>query len=78
MKAYCKWMEGLPRIVKIIFCLPILDILWGLYRIFSVFTNFNVLRLILAILWFIFGGFILWILDLIFIIVFDHICWFKS
>lgn len=78
MKAYCKWMEHLPRIAKILLCLPIVNILWGIYRIFSVFTNFNVLRLILGIIWFFCGPVFLWILDLIWMLVFGHILWFKA
>ena len=30
---FISWVDGLPRIVKIIFALPILDIIWGVYRL---------------------------------------------
>ncbi len=78
MKAFCKWMDARPRIVQILFCLPIIDILWGIYRVGGAIANKNILHLILAILWIIFGGFIGWILDLICIILFRHIFWFKE
>ncbi|MDO5330211.1 MAG: hypothetical protein Q4F15_02095 [Bacillota bacterium] len=76
--AYLKWMNKQSRLVKIIFCLPILDILWGIYRVVDTIVHFNLIRLVCAILWLVFGGFILWVLDLICIILTGHIFWFKG
>ena len=78
MKAFCKWMDGLPRLVQILFCLPVVDILWAIYRIGGAIGNKNWLHLVLAIIWIFFGSFIGWILDLIWIIFFHHIFWFKE
>lgn len=78
MKAFCAWMNERSRLVKILFCLPIIDILWGLYRLFGAIGDKNILRLVLAIVWIIFGGFIGWVLDLICIILTGHIFWFKE
>lgn len=78
MKAYCKWMNGLPRIVKLIFCLPVLDILWAIYRIIGAIAHKNVLHLVLGILWIFFGGTVGWILDLIWILLFNKIFWWKE
>lgn len=76
---FIKWMDKRNRIVKIIFCLPILDIIWAIYRIVGCFAGkFKPIRLVLAIIWLIVGGFVLWILDLIWVIIFNHICWFKD
>lgn len=36
---YNKALDGLPRILKIIFCIPCLDILWCIYRIIREVTN---------------------------------------
>lgn len=34
MKSYCKFMEGLPLLLKIILALPVFDgIIYGIYRI---------------------------------------------
>ena len=30
---FVEWMDDLPYIVKIIFCLPGLDLIWAIYRI---------------------------------------------
>ena len=78
MKAFCDWMDGQPRIIKILFCLPIIDILWGVYRLGGAIANKDVVHIVLAVLWIIFAGFLGWILDLVFIILTGRICWFKE
>ena len=76
--AFLKWMDSRSRLVKILFCLPIVDIIWGVYRVFGAIRNGNILHLVLALIWVIWAGFIGWIFDLVFIILFGHICWFKE
>ncbi len=78
MHQLIKWMNNRSRLVKILFCLPIVDILWAVYRIAGAIVNKNVLHLILAIIWVFFGTFIGWVLDLIWIILFNQIFWFKE
>ena len=78
MKELCKALDNLPKIVKILLCLPVLDIVWAIYRIGEAVANKNVIYLILGILWIFFGATIGWILDLISIIVANRIFWFKA
>lgn len=78
MKSYCKWMNDRSRLVKVILCLWILDITWAIYRIGGAIANKNWLHLILGILWIIAAGTVGWILDLIWIILFNRIFWFKE
>lgn len=78
MKAFCNWMDDRSRLVKILFCLPILDILWGVYRLGGAIANKDILHIVLAVLWIFFGGFIGWVLDLVFIILTGRIFWFKE
>ena len=78
MKELCKALDNLPKIVKILLCLPVLDIVWAIYRIGEAVANKNVIHLILGILWIFFGATIGWILDLISIIVANRIFWFKG
>lgn len=77
---FCKWMDKQDKIVKIIFCLPVIDILWAIYRIVGCFkgSSVNILRLILAIIWIFAGAVVLWLLDLICVILFNHICWWTD
>lgn len=78
--AFVKWMDSQSKLVKILFCLPVIDILWGIYRILkeTCVKQINAVRLVLAIAWVIWAGFIGWLLDLVCIILFDHICWFQD
>ena len=78
MKAFCNWMDSQPRIIKILFCLPIIDILWGIYRLGGAIANKNVLHIVLSVIWIIWAGFIGWVLDLVFILLTGRICWFKE
>lgn len=71
-------MDSCPKAVKILFSLPVIAIIWGVYRLLGAIAHKNWLHLVLAIVWIIFAGFVGWILDLIAIIVTDHIFWFKE
>ena len=75
---FIKWMNGRSRLVKILFCLPIIDIIWGVYRLLGAIMNKNVLHIVLAVLWIVFAGFVGWVLDLICIIITGHIFWFVE
>lgn len=58
MKAYVKFIDGLPWIAKLILALPGLDgIFYGIYRIAKG-------KLILGVIWIFLGFAILWIIDL--------------
>lgn len=58
MKEYIKFIDGLPLIIKVILAFPALDgIFYGIYRIAKG-------KLIVGILWIIFGSVILWIIDI--------------
>ena len=78
MRGYCKWMDGHSRLIKIILCIWILDITWAVYRIGRAAVAKNWLHMVLGILWVIAAGFIGWILDLICIIITNHIFWFDK
>ncbi len=64
MNDFIKAMDDLPWIVKIILCIPALDIIWAVYRIIKGVAQKNTVILIFGILWIIPGSFICWILDL--------------
>ena len=63
-------MDNLPWIVKIILCIPVLDIVWAVYRIVKGATEKNILTLVFGILWIIPGSVICWIIDLVTTIIF--------
>ena len=78
MSGFLKWMDERSRLVKILFCLPFVDILWGVYRLGGAIANKNILHIVLSVVWIIWGGFVGWILDLVFILVTGRIFWFKE
>ena len=78
MASYMKWLESRSWLVRILFCLPIVDILWGVYRLFGAITTKNWPRLVLAILWIIIAGEIGWIFDLVCMLITGHIFWFRD
>lgn len=58
-------MDNLPWIAKLILCIPMLNFIWGIYRIVKGATEGKGIILIAGILWIIPGGVICWLVDLI-------------
>ncbi len=73
MKNFVKWFDESPLWVKIIFALPVLDIVWAIYRIVKGAAYGKVWTLVGGILWIILGWAILWLVDLICVIGWKHI-----
>ena len=64
---FIKAFDNLPKIAKIIFALPFLNIIWAIYRIVKGVTENNTITLVAGIVW-IFGACtITWVLDLVFV-----------
>ena len=64
---FVKWMDNASLIIKIICCIPFLNIIWALYRIIKGVTESRPLILLVGILW-LFGVFFTWVIDLIFVL----------
>ncbi len=73
MKGFVKWFDNCPWLLKILFALPVLDIIWAIYRIVKGVAFGKVWTLIGGILWLILGWAILWIIDIICVIFFRHV-----
>lgn len=78
MSNYISWMDGQEKVIKIILCIWVLDISWAVYRIGRAVVKKNWLHMVLGIIWVIAAGTVGWILDLIWMILFDHIFWFQE
>ena len=63
--AFVKWMDNLPLWVKIIFALPVLDIVWAIYRIVKGAVKGQTSVLLGGILWLLLGWAIFWIIDIV-------------
>ena len=48
MKKYCDFMDRQELIVKILFAIPVLDIMWNLYRFFKSYEKNNVLGMVIS------------------------------
>ena len=77
MKGFVKAMDNLPWIVKLILCIPALDIIWAIYRIVKGAATGNVLTLVVGILWIVPGAVICWLVDLISVIVYKRVKFFA-
>ena len=72
MKDMVKWFENCPIWLKVIFALPGLDIIWGIFRIVKGAVNNKIGLILIGILWIILGWAILWIIDIVSILVKKH------
>jgi len=60
-------VDDLPWIVKLILCIPALNIVWAIYRIVKGVTENNIVSLVAGIVWIVGSFSITWILDLVFV-----------
>lgn len=75
MKSIIKSFDELPKIVKIIFALPGLDIIWAIYRLLRSLSKNNILGIILAVIMLFVCPAIFWIIDIITIICANKVVW---
>lgn len=78
MKDLINAFDELPKIIKIILCLPGIDIVWGIYRIIRSADKNSVLGIILGVITIFPGSFLIWIIDIISVILNDKIWWFDK
>ena len=74
MKNLIKAINELPWIVKLILCIPVLDIVWTVVRLCRSIVAGNVVGIVLAIV-LIFCAPFVWLIDLICVIVKGNIWW---
>ncbi len=75
MKALIDAMAGLPKLVKLILCIPALDIIWVIYRLCRSLEKKNVVGIVLAIVLLIVGIPFVWLIDLICVLVKGEVWW---
>lgn len=63
-----KQIAGLPLIVKLILCIPVLSIFWGVYRLVKNLSKGRILLTIISILLIVPGCAFMWLVDFIFIL----------
>ena len=72
---YVKWMDKNPKWLKVVLSL-FLGIFWTIYRIIKSWNDKNMLGVVLGVLLLFFGFWILWLVDLITLLLFDKVLWF--
>ncbi len=75
MKSFVKAMDDLPLVVKIILALPMIDIIWVVYRLIKSISHENVLGIVLAVLLLVIGIPFLWLIDIITLIINNNVLW---
>lgn len=65
MQEYINAFDNLPLVVKIIFALPMLDILWAIYRLCKSLSKQNTVGIGLAVLMLIVCPALFWLVDII-------------
>lgn len=76
MKDLIKAIDNLPWLVKLILCIPALDIFWAVYRVLKSVDAKNVLGIVLSVILIFVGIPFLWLIDLICVIVSKKVWWF--
>lgn len=76
MKELINAVDNLPWIVKILLCLPVVAIVWSVYRLIRSISSGNVLGIVLSIVLLVAGPSFFWIIDLICVLVKKNVWWF--
>ncbi len=75
MKDLIKTFDNLPLIVKVILALPVLDIVWAVYRLCRSIDKNNVVGIVLAIVMLLVCPAIFWLIDIITLLVIGKVIW---
>lgn len=75
MKEFLKAIDELPDIVKLILCIPVLDIIWNIYRLVKSLDANNSTGIILSVVMLIVGIPFMWVVDLVCMLMYKKIWW---
>lgn len=76
-KKYLAWYQGLSKVVRALLCL-LWDVPSNLYRFSKSALKKNTLGIVLAIVLAVFGGWVLFVVDLVCILVLDKVIWLDD
>ena len=77
MKGFISAMDNLPMWAKILLAIPMLDIIWVVYRLVKSIDSNNVLGIVLAVILIVIGIPFLWLVDIITIILNGKVLWIE-
>ena len=78
MKELIKAFDNLPFIVKLLLCIPAVNIAWQIYKICKSVLKGNTLGIILGILCIIPGATFMWIVDLVTLLISGKSVWWLD
>ena len=71
--SFVKWMDKAPLWLKIVFALPVLDIVWAIYRLVKGIAKKDAMPIIGGIVWILLGWAALWLIDLVTLIIWREV-----
>ena len=72
MRGLIKSINNLPLIVKLLLCIPGLEIIYSVCRVINGLAKSNVLYVVIGILTIVPGAVLMWLVDLIWILMTGH------
>ena len=72
MQNLIKQVNSLPLIVKLLLCIPVVEIFYGICRVINQLSKGNMLLLVLAVLTIFPGAAFMWLVDLICVLLNGH------
>ena len=75
MNSIVKSFDSLPKIIKFIFALPVLDIIWAIYRLIRSIAKKSVIATVLSVIMLVVCPILFWIVDMITILLFNKVLW---
>ena len=74
MKEFRNTVNNWPLIVKLLLCIPMVEIFYSICRVINGVARKDVLWTVLGVLTIIPGAFFMWLVDLIWVLVYGHAC----
>lgn len=76
VKDIIKFVDDLPDVAKLILCIPVLNIVFSVYKLCRSIESQNVLWIVLGVLTIIPGASFMWLVDLICLLLNKKVFWF--
>lgn len=71
LKDFVKVIDKLPQWAKVVLSIPVLDIVWAIYRIAKGVLKNDMVLTVIGVLW-IFGDLVTWLFDMITTVMYGH------
>lgn len=75
VRDFIKWVDNLPKIGKLILCIPMLNIVFSVYKLCRSIDKNDTLWIVLGVLAIFPGAMFMWLVDLISLLVYEKVLW---